>query len=253
MPDLESLQGTWNIVSLEMDGQPMPSGEACIRIKSSRFTTTAMGGEYSGRVELDESTSPKSFNLRFEQGPETGNTSYGIYELDGDTWKICLTLRGGTRPAKFATRPGSGLALEVLKRAAKGTAKARPAAAHAELSGEPAPELAGDWRMVSAIMSGKPLEAEYVKMARRIATAGEVQVKIGPQTVLKAAYAVDRGTSPGQMNYRLADGRIQAGIWEWNGVNLMTCFAPPGRPRPTEFLSAAGDGRTFAVWTRSGK
>ena len=160
--------------SLEMDGQKMPTGGAAITIKGSRFTTTAMGGEYAGRLELDETTSPKSFNLHFDSGPETGNTSYGIYELDAGTWKICLTLRGGTRPRKFATKAGSGLALEILKRAAKSKAKPVPAA----ITGDPAPELAGEWSMVSAIMSGKPLDPEYVKIGRRIATAGDLQVKV---------------------------------------------------------------------------
>jgi uncharacterized protein (TIGR03067 family) len=244
--DLKSLQGTWNIVSLEMEGQSMPCGEAAIVVKGSRFTTTAMGGEYSGTLQVDEATSPRSFDLTFEAGPEGGNTSYGIYELEADTWKICLTLRGGTRPKKFATRAGSGLALETLKRAAKGKAKAKAPAA--ELAGEPAPELAGEWAMVSAIMSGKPLDPEYVKVGRRIATESELQVRIGPQTVLKAAYAVDRSQTPKQINYRLSDGRSQAGIWEWDGAQLKTCFASPGQPRPMELVSTPGDGRTFSVW-----
>jgi uncharacterized protein (TIGR03067 family) len=253
MPDLKALQGAWRIVTLEMDGATMPSGEASIIVKGSRFTTTAMGGEYSGAIEVNETTSPKSFNLRFEAGPEAGNTSYGIYELSGDTWKICLTLRGGTRPKTFATTEGSGLALETLHRVAGSKAKAGKAKSATQptpLPGEPAPELAGEWSMVSAIMSGKPLEPQYVRMGKRIATESELQVKIGPQAVLKAAYAVERTSAPKAMNYRLSDGRAQAGIWELDGKQLKTCFASPGQPRPTEFASAPGDGRTFTVWTK---
>ncbi len=59
---------------------------------------------------------PKTFKLHFTTGPEAGNTSAGIYELDGDTWKICLALRGDNRPESFATAPGSGHACETLKR-----------------------------------------------------------------------------------------------------------------------------------------
>ncbi len=250
-PDLKALQGKWIIVSLEMDGQTMPSAEAAIAVKAGRFTTTAMGGEYSGPLDVDETTAPKSFNLHFEAGPEKGNTSYGIYELDADTWKICLTLRGGARPKKFATKPGSGLALETLKRATKGKAKANPAPA--KLDGEPAPELAGEWSMVSAVMSGKPLNPDYVQIGRRIATESELQVKVGPQTMMKATYAVDRSHTPKQMNYRLSDGRAQAGIWEFDGTQLKTCFAAPGQQRPSEFVSIGGDGRTFSVWTRATK
>ncbi|MCU1232083.1 MAG: hypothetical protein JWP63_50 [Candidatus Solibacter sp.] len=246
--DLKILQGTWNIETLEMDGQSMPAGEAAITIQGSRFTTTAMGGEYSGEVAVDEKVSPKSFDLHFDSGPEKGNTSYGIYELDSDRWKICLTLRGGTRPKKFATKAGSGLALETLKRAAKATGKAKVAAA--EVVGEPAPELAGEWSMVSVSMSGKPLNPEYVRVGRRIATASEMEVKVGPQSVMKASYAVDRSTSPMQMNYRLSNGREQAGIWKLEGRRLTTCFASPGQERPADYSSAAGDGRTLSVWEK---
>jgi uncharacterized protein (TIGR03067 family) len=248
--DLKMLQGTWNIESLEMDARKMPAGGAAITIKGSRFTTTAMGGEYAGRFEVDETTSPKSFNLHFDSGPETSNTSYGIYELEADTWKICLTLRGGTRPTKFATKAGSGLALEILKRAAKTKGKAKPVPV--ALTGGPAAELAGEWSMVSAIMSGQPLDPQYVRIGRRIATASDLQVKIGPQTVLKAVYAVDRSTSPKQINYQLPDGRTQSGIWKLEGKHLTTCFAAPGQPRPTDFSSGSGDGRTFSVWELGG-
>ena len=255
-PDIKSLQGTWNIVALEIEGQNMPCGESSIALEGTRFTTTAMGGEYSGTMEVDETASPKSFNLVFEAGPEAGNTSYGIYELDGDKWTICLTLHGGKRPKTFATKAGSGLALETLQRAgtgkpkAKGKGSAKGKAPAAGLIGEPAPELAGEWSMVSAIMSGNPLDPEFVKVGKRIATESELQVRIGPQTVMKAAYAVDRAKSPKQMEYRLADGRTQSGIWSLEGAQLKTCFGGPGQPRPTELASTPGDGRTFSVWTR---
>jgi len=47
---------------------------------------------------------------------EKGNTNPGIYELDADTWKICIATRGAVRPSSFASSPGSGFALETLMR-----------------------------------------------------------------------------------------------------------------------------------------
>ena len=114
--DLDRLQGNWNIVSLEMDGQKMSGGGARIVVQGNRFTSIAMGATYEGTVEVEESTSPKRFDLHFDEGPEKGNTSLGIYELDGDSWKICLTTRGSERPKKFAAPPGTGIALEILQR-----------------------------------------------------------------------------------------------------------------------------------------
>jgi uncharacterized protein (TIGR03067 family) len=80
-----------------MDGQKMSGGGARIVVQGNRFTSIAMGATYEGTVELDETTAPKRFDLHFDEGPEKGNRSLGIYELDGDTWKICLTTRGSER------------------------------------------------------------------------------------------------------------------------------------------------------------
>jgi uncharacterized protein (TIGR03067 family) len=116
MKDIDKLQGTWNIVSLEMEGRAIPGVIGSISLAGDRFTTSGMGAAYEGTATFDESKSPREFNLNFETGPEKGNTSLGIYELDGDTWRICLSTRGTTRPAKFAAEPGTGFALEVLNR-----------------------------------------------------------------------------------------------------------------------------------------
>jgi len=119
MKDIDKLQGVWKIVALEMEGHAVPPaafGEGKIELSGSRFKTTGMGAVYEGTASFDESKSPREFNLNFETGPEKGNTSLGIYELGGDTWRICLSTRGSTRPTEFAAKPGTGFALEVLNR-----------------------------------------------------------------------------------------------------------------------------------------
>ncbi len=120
MPELDKLQGTWNVVSLEVDGQKMPAAVfngSKIVVEGANFTSIAMGANYEGTIEVDAAHTPKTFDLRFTVGPEKGNTNFGIYELDADTWKICLSINGKDRPAKFATAPGTGHALETLQRA----------------------------------------------------------------------------------------------------------------------------------------
>src|SRR5207237_157567 len=54
---------------------------------------------------------------------EAGETCQGIFALAGDELILCLGVVGAPRPAEFATRAGSGHALEHLRRASK----ARPA------------------------------------------------------------------------------------------------------------------------------
>ena len=253
--DLDRLQGTWNIVSLEMDGQKMPGGGARIVVRGNRFTTIAMGATYEGAVVVHQTTAPKSFDLHFEEGPEKGNTSFGIYELDGDTWKICLTTRGSERPKEFAAPPGTGIALETLQRGTAADVPVAPVvpAASGLVMGEFTFDLVGEWIPVSLVRDGQPLDKAMLKHGKRIATADEVTVKFGPQVVLQARYAVDRSPTPMTMDYVLADGKTQYGIWALEGKRLTTCFGAPGQPRPTEFASTPGDGRTLAVWTPAGK
>ena len=117
--DLDLLQGTWTVAALEMDGQSMPAdmlGDARIVIDGSRFIGTGMGAVYEGALALDASTTPARIDMQFDAGPEKGNTNLGIYQLDGDSWKLCMATRGTVRPASFTSPPGSGIAVETLVR-----------------------------------------------------------------------------------------------------------------------------------------
>ena len=246
--DLDLLQGTWSITSLEMDGQKMSGGGGQIVVRGNRFTTIAMGAAYEGTVVVRETGAPKSFDLHFEEGPEKGNTSLGIYELEGDTWKICLTTRGNQRPKEFAAPPGTGIALETLRR---GTVVEAPA--DSQPAGDSAGEISGEWIPLSVVINGKPLEKSLLKYGKRSATASDVTVKFGPQVMVQARYSVDRSRTPMTMDYLLAGGRTQQGIWSLEDNRLTTCFGAPGQARPDEFASVAGDGRTLTVWTPAGR
>lgn len=248
--DLDKLQGTWNIVTSEMDGQSMPGGGGRIVVRGSRFTTIAMGAASEGTVVVHQTTSPKGFDLQFEEGPEKGNTSFGIYELDGDTWKICLTTRGSDRPKKFAAPAGTGIALKTLQREA--VADVPVAQAESGLvMGEFSFDLVGEWTSVTLVRDGQSVDQAMLKQGKRMATVDQVTVKFGPQVMVQATYTVDRSPRPMTMDYFLAGGQVQHGIWVLEGDRLTTCFGAPGQPRPAEFASTPGDGRTLAVWVPS--
>jgi uncharacterized protein (TIGR03067 family) len=117
MKGLEDLQGTWMVESLEVDGQSLPPGDAQVVVEGDGFTTSGMGAAYQGTLRVDASKTPFALDMVFTAGPESGNTNRGIFEVAGDVWKLCLNMTGGERPAEFATAPGSGTALETLRRA----------------------------------------------------------------------------------------------------------------------------------------
>ena len=265
--DLDRLQGTWHIVSLETDGRkmaPATFGASTIALKGKKFVTASMGAEYEGTIELDAAKRPKQFTLKFTKGPEKGQASLGLYKLSGDTWTICLTTGEASRPKKFRTTAGSGLALQTLKRgqadAAQPTrprssrmaATASPPATTASAPTAPDNELAGEWAMVSYINDGRPLDDSFVKFCRRVTRGNETTVFAADRVMMSARFTLDASASPPRIDYfsgKNTRGKpSQLGIYEIRGDRLAICMAPKGRPRPTTLTSQAGDGRTLTVW-----
>jgi len=248
---MKALDGTWYVTTLEVDGQQMPGGmlsEARIVVKGDLFQSLGMGAVYEGKMQLDTFANPKTFDLHFTEGPEKGNTSLGIFELEGDDWKLCMTTRGGARPKKFATKAGSGHAFETLHRG-RPVRLAEPVEAPVESSG-PATELEGEWSMLGGSMDGHPLEKSMVKYGKRITRGNTTTVKFGPQVFMQGTFTVDATKSPREIDFVHTQGsnkgKTQHGIYQCDGTIFLLSSAKPGNPRPTDFTP--GEGKTIAEW-----
>ena len=267
--DLDKLQGTWNIISIEADGDKMPIASvdgAKIIVTGSNFKSLGMGAVYEGTVELDEKKLPKTFNLHFTVGHAAGTRHVGIYKLRGNKWTICLATTGTRRPREFATKAGSGLVLESLERdcIARSTKDVKPGPkrvaksskhadkkTHATQSGA-ATELEGEWAMLAGVFNGAALRQDMVDWCRRITRGNVTSVMAGPQTMLKATFTLDQSKNPAAIDYINLEGsnkgKRQAGIFELTGDTLKVCIAAPGRPRPADFTSKPSDGRSYTQW-----
>lgn len=260
--DIDLLQGTWTITTLQADGEPMSAPEgAHIVIKGNRFTSIGMGAEYAGTLKLDASARPRQFDMKFDTGHAKGTVNLGIYELKGNKLKLCLATRGTVRPKKFASTPGSGIALETLTRgkasAAKNKTKARTSvkAAPVTKNNVPVTEIEGEWNLVSAVMDGKPMDESMVSWVKRVTHGNQSTVTAGPQVMLKVEFTADTSKSPRTIDYvnvvGANKGKTQAGIYEIKDGLLTFCIAAPGTERPKKFESAKGDDRTLTVWKRA--
>jgi uncharacterized protein (TIGR03067 family) len=259
---LDDLQGSWTITSLVVDGQPLPAAMlqgARIAINGDRFVSTGMGAEYAGVLVADAASRPRQLDMKFDTGPERGNTNPCIYELDGETLKLCIATRGSVRPAKFDSPPGSGFALETLVRGATGRAAA-PARRRAKdratvgAGGEPATELEGEWRMVSGVMDGQPMGEDTTKWVKRVTQGRRTTVYAGPHVVMAFEFTCETSASPRTIDYvhtaGVHKGRTQLGIYEFGADRLTVLMAGPGEPRPTRLGAPHDHGSTLTVWAR---
>ena len=118
--DRERLQGTWQVVSLESEGEKGPEEVARAlkyRFRGERLTIDPAepGANQEFRYRLDPGKDPKAIDLTVTKGRDAGKTLRGIYLLGRDSLKICLGDWG--RPRAFATETRGGQALIILKRA----------------------------------------------------------------------------------------------------------------------------------------
>jgi len=112
--------------------------------------------------------------------------------------------------------------------------------------------LQGHWSMVSVERDGQSYPGG--PGSTRVAQGDETTVTVGGQLFMKARFTLDPAKKPKAIDYAVTagpySGQHQLGIYELQGDTVRFCFAVPGKDRPTEFSTQAGDGRTLSVWKR---
>jgi len=117
--DLQKLQGTWQRVSIVLDGKEASEDEAKkqqLTIKEADYTLRIGEQSREGTLQLDSTKKPKEINIKSASGPNKGKILKGIYEIDGDTLKYCVAPPGKDRPTDFTSKPGSGHMLYINKK-----------------------------------------------------------------------------------------------------------------------------------------
>ncbi|HKR61800.1 MAG TPA: TIGR03067 domain-containing protein [Pyrinomonadaceae bacterium] len=114
--DSDKIQGTWEVVSAADNGRKTPANltkdlELIITTDKMSYRLGKKTTEWS--YKLDPSKQPKWIDLT-----DVRETTLGIYELEGDTLKICFPeARKGERSTAFESKPNSvNDVLIILKR-----------------------------------------------------------------------------------------------------------------------------------------
>ncbi len=114
--DLDLVQGTWRAESIVRDGEAVPKADLAglrVVVEGKRFTIEGDPNASGGAFELVEGASPKAMDVT----TSGGDLAPAIYEITGDTLKVCYAADGGSRPAEFKSAAYSGRVLAVYRKA----------------------------------------------------------------------------------------------------------------------------------------
>jgi uncharacterized protein (TIGR03067 family) len=116
----QRLEGTWRVVSAEVQGTPIPPKEyrdLKLTFKDGKFT--ARRGEeepQEGAYTIDPTKNPREIDITRGKGTAPGEKQLAIYHPTGNLLKICSCVSGTERPTSFDTRDHAGWTMMTLRR-----------------------------------------------------------------------------------------------------------------------------------------
>jgi uncharacterized protein (TIGR03067 family) len=117
--DRKMMQGMWLPASAVLAGKNWPDKSLqtmSLTLADGTYTVKVGEGIDKGTVKLDPTKTPKAMDVTGTEGPNKGKTFLAIYELKGDTLRICYDLGGKARPAAFESPEKAPLFLVTYKR-----------------------------------------------------------------------------------------------------------------------------------------
>jgi len=111
------LEGEWVVETFEGPKDDTPPGTITMRIADGKISIKEAKREKAedARYTTDATRKPATIDIRPERGPKE-QTIQGIYEVKGDTLKLCFGRDGVDRPTEFKGDAARGIMFLTLKR-----------------------------------------------------------------------------------------------------------------------------------------
>jgi uncharacterized protein (TIGR03067 family) len=109
--ELKKFQGIWTFESVEAGGKKLPADQfqgMTVTFEDDKYFVK-MGDTVveAATQKIDPSKSPKTLDAKVTDGPNKGAVYLCIYEIDGDTLKVCFDPEGKRRPTEFKAESGA--------------------------------------------------------------------------------------------------------------------------------------------------
>ena len=116
-------------------------------------------------------------------------------------------------------------------------------------------QMQGTWNLVSAMEDGKALPEDHVKQTTIVIRDNTFRFPgLAEDATSKAGtFKLDTTKNPKEMDSSSEDNKVSLGIYELEPDSYKICFAPAGKPRPSDFSSKPGTGQILQFWERQKK
>jgi uncharacterized protein (TIGR03067 family) len=101
--ELKKLEGTWTVESAMRNGEDTTrKGPSEVTFSGDSLSMNEGGKERKGKITVDPTKNPKTIDFQPEEKKE--HIGMAIYDLKGDTLKICIGSPDKGRPTEFSDK-----------------------------------------------------------------------------------------------------------------------------------------------------
>jgi uncharacterized protein (TIGR03067 family) len=113
----------------------------------------------------------------------------------------------------------------------------------------------GTWYLVMAMQDGKALPEDKVKETTIVFKGDTFRFPGSAEyaTSKSGTIKLDENKTPKEMDAISTEKEVMLGIYALEENGYKVCFAPAGKPRPTDLGSTPGSGQILQVWARQKK